>query len=79
MRWSVYIMKDKKRVRTQPVHILGSPLTMKKSDATIVAAERFARVKRSLPVGAGDRFSKFVTDVFFPHCVANLKKDTLKL
>ena len=78
MRWSAYIMKADKRVRTQPVRILG-PHAMKKSDAMILAAEHFARVKRSPTVLAGDPLSKFVTDVFFPHCVANLKKDTLKL
>jgi hypothetical protein len=51
---------------------------MKKSDAMIVVAEHFARVKRSPTVGAGDPLSKFVNDVFFPHCVATLKKGTLK-
>jgi hypothetical protein len=74
MRWSVY--KDGKR--SQPVHIIG-PDSMKKHEAEALAAVYFAKVRRSPTIQAGASVDTFVTDVFFPHCDANLADDTIKL
>jgi len=78
MRWSVYVVKNGKRVRTQPVHIIGSD-SMKKNEAEALAAEYIAKVKRSPTVQAGDSVDKFVTAVFLPHCDANLSDSTTKI